>query len=265
MCIASHLRYNLPVFPVRLSVVTLNLWHTERWPLRQPALGEFVRIYRPDVLCVQELRPETQAFLDETLPDHRRVHDPFEGWNTQGNIYWDGHLLEEEAHGAEDVAILEPNRRLFWARLRVKEGGPTLLVATAHFTFKGNSLEVRTGRSPRVRQTRLAIRALDRLTRPGEALLFMGDLNDPSHPAHLLHAAGYVDCFTALGLPSPPTKPCLPTGWRTGSEPAPSQTLDWIVANRHARAVAAQVPNFYCGDATPSDHWPVLAVYEIGR
>ena len=161
------------------------------------------------------------------------------------------------------MGIVEPDRRLFWTRLRVRDAGLTFLVATAHFTFRGNLLEVQTGRSPRVRQTQRTIRALDRLARPGEPLFFMGDLNDTSHPAHLLYAAGYPDCFTALGLQSPPTSPSMPTCARLPNEPAPSQTLDWIVSNRHARAVAAQVPHYYFGDVAPSDHWPVLAVYEV--
>jgi endonuclease/exonuclease/phosphatase family metal-dependent hydrolase len=256
--------YNIPVFPIRLSFVTLNLWNTFRWEERRPALGEFLRVFQPDVLCVQELREETRAFLDDCLPGYRRVEDPFAGWIKQGNIYWNGRHLEKVEHGAEDVGILEPARRLFWARLQVRDHKTPFLVCTAHFTFKGNPEEVLTGSSPRVRQTRRTIEALGGLARPDEPVLFMGDLNDSSHPVFLLHEAGYVDCFTALRLQSPSTSPCVPTARRLPHEPAPSQTLDWIVSNAHARAIAALVPCFYFGDVAPSDHWPVLAVYEIG-
>ncbi len=252
------------MFPIRLSFVTLNLWNTFRWEARRPALGGFVRLFRPDVLCVQELQPETQAYLDETLAEYHRVVDPFPGWGHEGNVYWNSRLLEEVEHGAEDVGILEPERRLFWARLRVRDAGREILVCTAHFTFKGNPEELATGFSPRVQQTRRTIEMLDRLGQDGEPVFFMGDLNDSSHPAYLLHKAGYTDCFTALSLESPPTAPCVPTSRRLPREPAPSQTLDWIVSNRLARPLAAEVPHFFFGDVTPSDHWPVLAVYEIG-
>jgi endonuclease/exonuclease/phosphatase family metal-dependent hydrolase len=252
------------MLPIRLSFVTCNLWNSFRWEARRPALGQFLRIFRPDVLCVQELQPETRAFLDESLPGHRRVEDPFPGWANEGNIYWDDRYLAEVEHGAEDVGILEPERRLFWVRLRVKDAGLTLLVCTAHFTFKGNSDEVSTGWSPRVMQTRQTIESLDRLARAAEPVFFMGDLNDSSHPAYLLQGAGYTDCFTALSLQSPPTAPCIPTSLRLPDEPAPSQTLDWITSNARARPIAAQVPHFFYGDVTPSDHWPVQAVYEIG-
>jgi endonuclease/exonuclease/phosphatase family metal-dependent hydrolase len=249
--------------PIRLSFVTLNLWNTERWDVRRPALGEFLRIFQPDVLCVQELQPDTRSFLDERLPGYCRVEDPFAGWTTEGNIYWNDRHLEEIEHGAEDVGIVEPERRLFWARLRVRGAGIALLAFTAHFTFKGNSDEVRTGWSPRVRQTQRTIEAIERLARAAEPVFLLGDLNDSSHPAYLLHEAGYTDCFTALGLQNPPTAPCVPTSNRLPHEPATSQTLDWIVSNDRARAIAAQVPHFFSGDVTPSDHWPVLAVYEI--
>jgi endonuclease/exonuclease/phosphatase family metal-dependent hydrolase len=256
--------YNDLMRPIRLSFITLNLWKTFRWEVRRPALGEFLRLFRPDVLCVQELQRESRAFLDETLGSYGRVEDPYPGWIDEGNLYWSSEILEEIDHGAEDVGILEPLRRLFWARLRVRDAGTEVLVCTAHFTFKGNPEELATGRSPRVLQTRRTVASLDRLCRPGEPVFFMGDLNDSSHPAYLLKEAGYPDCFTALSLQSPPTAPCTPTSRRLPQEPAPSQTLDWIVSNAHARPIAATVPHFFHGDVTPSDHWPVLAVYELG-
>ncbi|TMK62581.1 MAG: hypothetical protein E6G60_09150, partial [Actinobacteria bacterium] len=70
-------------FPVRFSIVTYNLWGRERWPERAGALGLFLGLYTPDVMCVQELVPETQKFLDERLADHARVDDPLPGWHTE--------------------------------------------------------------------------------------------------------------------------------------------------------------------------------------
>jgi len=72
------------MFPTRISLVTYNLWNTKRWPLRAPALEQFARLFQPDVFCIQELRAETQAFLDEALPGHTRVQDDFAGWTCEG-------------------------------------------------------------------------------------------------------------------------------------------------------------------------------------
>ena len=73
------------MFPTRLSFVTYNLWMTERWPARAPALQSFLDLFAPDVLCVQELQSATQDYLDAALQDHERVHDPLPGWTTEGN------------------------------------------------------------------------------------------------------------------------------------------------------------------------------------
>ena len=91
----------------------------------------------------------------------------------------------------------------------------------------------------------------------------MGDLNDAVHPPRMLHEAGYSSCFAALGIQCPPTFPCYPTANVSAGTRVMNHTIDWLVANQHARTVAAQVPQCYHGDVAPSDHWPVLAVYEI--
>jgi endonuclease/exonuclease/phosphatase family metal-dependent hydrolase len=251
------------MFPVSLSIVTYNIWLTERWNVRAPALRKFLEIFDPDVLCLQELQAQSRAFIDETLPGHRRVEDPLKGWTTEGNIYWRDSLFEKIEHGAEEVGLQNVDRRLFWARLRVRARAREILVATAHLTSQKNAHEQATGASPRVNETRAIISALQRLNRPGEPGFFMGDLNDAVHPPRLLHEAGYVNCFSALGIQNPPTLHCYPTASIQPGERMVNHGIDWLVANSHARAVAASVPHFYFQDAAPSDHWPVHAVYEI--
>jgi endonuclease/exonuclease/phosphatase family metal-dependent hydrolase len=191
------------------------------------------------------------------------VHDSLPGWTCEGNIYWHGDLLEEVEHGAEDVGMLEEHRRLFWVRLRLPTSGQTVFVSTAHFTYQGNPRELETGLSPRIEQARRTAAALRRLVRPGEPAFFMGDLNDTTTPVRILAEAGYVNCFAALGILSPPTMPCAPTKNIELGAHLGHQTIDWLTANQHARPIAAQVPHCYHGDIAPSDHWPVLAVYEV--
>ena len=251
------------MFPTRISLVTYNLWNTQRWPLRQPALEQFVHLYHPDVLCIQELRAETQAFLDQSLPEHERVHDDLPGWTCESNIYWKHDLFQEVAHGAKDVGMVEEHRRLFWVRLKLQGQGRTIFVSTAHYTYQAHPAEVETSLSPRLEQTRRTVAALQRLVGENEPAFFMGDLNDPIHPPRILHEAGYVSCFGGLGIVCPPTMPCYPTKNVAAGRSSASQTLDWLVSNQHARPIAAQSPHCYHGDVAPSDHWPVLAVYEI--
>jgi hypothetical protein len=96
--------------PSRLAFITCNLWLTERWPARAPALETFLRLFIADVLCVQELQRPTQEFLDRLLNEHDRVHGPFPSWINEGN--WNKPVFEEIEHGAEEIGHVEPERRM---------------------------------------------------------------------------------------------------------------------------------------------------------
>ena len=251
------------MIPTRISLITYNLWLTQRWPARAPAFERFLTLFTPDVLCVQELQRPTQEFLDQILSGYARVHDPFPGWTTESNIYWASTAFERVEQGAEEVSHIEPERRLFWVRLRVKPSQKTLFVATAHLTTARHREEAETGASPRVRQLNRIAGELTRLVREGEPAFFMGDMNDPWHPQRILMQAGFVSCFAALGMQSPPTFQCYPTANVQPGEQTITEAIDLIVANKYARAIAASVPQCYAGDLTPSDHWPVQAIYQL--
>ncbi len=243
------------MIPIRFVVTTYNLWKINRWPQREESLRAFVRLAPPDILCIQELRPQTRDVLDEELRSHARVEDPFEGWTMEGTIYWNERMFEYAEHGAEQIGMLEELRRLFWARLRVREYNRTILVATAHYTYQGNKREATEGYSPRLDQARSTVTALDRLARPNEPVLFMGDLNDSVNPIKLLRAAGFADSFTGIGRIPTPTHPAVPTA--TGSP----QVLDWQFSRGPIRCLGSEVVDFFVNDIAPSDHKPVSAVY----
>ncbi len=251
------------MIPVRLSIVTYNIWQTNRWPERAPALERFLALFSPDILCLQELQSTTQAFLDEVLPAHSRIDDPLPGWTSEGNIYWKKSLFGLASYGVEEIGHVEPERRLFWARLRLKATGQTIFVSTAHLTSPRRKEEAESGRSPRVGQLKRISKALTRLVEENEPAFFMGDMNDPRQPQPILSRAGFTSCFAALGLQSPPTFQCYPTANIAPGEQTITEAIDLIAANKHARAIAASVPHCFHGDIAPSDHWPVQAVYEL--
>lgn len=242
------------MFPIRLSIITYNLFDKNLWLQRRSALKHFVKTFNPDILCIQELCQETQSFLDYTLSSYSRVYDTFSGWTCEGNIYWNSKLLEEIEHGIHNVGMIEKDRRLFWVRLAIKNTNKTILVNTIHLTFRGNAHEIKTGQSPRLKQTRQAIKAIKQNTKENEPVFFAGDFNDASHPAYILLESGYQDCFSALNIQAPPTSP--------KKEVFSSQTMDWIFA-KNARCILAQVPHFTSDGIMPSDHYPVIAIYEI--
>lgn len=243
----------------RISLVTYNLWNTERWPERGPALQHFLTTFGPDILCCQELRSETLHCISDTLTTHDHVKDELPGWICESNIFWNRNYFSEVAHGLEKLDLLGPSRGLFWVRLKLTDSDKTIFIATAHYKWQGADEEVQTGLSPRNLQARQTIALLSKLVNEDETAFFMGDLNDPIVPSILFPKAGYDSCFTELGLLSPPTCPAIPTIIEIGE----NQVLDWLFSNQKARAMSAIVPHNYVNNISASDHWPVHAIYQI--
>ncbi len=244
--------------PFRFSICTYNIWTDTRWPERRESLAAFARATAPDVLCLQEVQPDSLATLDDALSEHVRIHDEFDGWSNEGNIFWRDDMFQCVAFGAEDIGIMEPLRRLFWVLLRVRDGSDReVRIATAHFTWHGHAYALETEKNVRIPQARETVAALDRLGLDGEAQMFMGDLNDSNEPIFALRRGGFVDCFSALRQHSTFTYPATPTASGV------PQTLDWLMARGPVRPLVSHVIDFYEGDLAPSDHKPVMAVYEL--
>lgn len=242
----------------RFVATTYNLWATHRWPEREAALRGWLELTRPDLLCVQELRPETRDLVDATLGGHDRIHDEFEGWASEGNIFWSTAIFDLVEYGAEDLGQQSELRRLFWARLRHRRSGTAVVVSTAHLTWQGNPQEREEGLSPRLAEIRRAVDHLAQITDEGEPVLFMGDLNDAANVVRQLRAAGYLDSFTASGSPLAPTHPARPTASGT------PQVLDWQFHRGPIRPMTSQVGDWFLDDLAPSDHKPVVATYALG-
>ena len=247
------------MIPDRISMVSYNLWNVMRWPDREPALRTFLTTFKPDILCAQELRNETLLCIEDTLETHEHVKDAFPGWQCQSNIFWNKDYFEEVAHGLEDLEMPEKHRGFFWARLKLKGSDRTIFIATAHFSWQGNRQEIETGLTPRFQQARGTIKCLKKLVNKDEPAFFMGDLNDPVIPHLLFPEAGYQTCFKDLNLLCPPTYPALPTT----DDIRENQTIDWIFCNGKATALSASVPKVYFDGISPSDHWPVQAIYQL--
>lgn len=244
--------------PFRFVACTYNLWKDKRWPERAAPLRQFMALHQPDILCVQELCPQSRDLLDQVLTTHQRVEDTFKGWETEGNIYWNQDLFNLIGYGAEEVGILEQWRRLFWVQLQPHDlEAPSLLVATAHYTWPGNHQEREDRINIRTLQARNTVEALNRLEATSAPLLFMGDLNDHYSPLKVLQQAGLTDCFTALGRIPQVTRPAFPTHVHT------PEVVDWMLHWGPLQPMACDVADFFAGDIAPSDHKPLLATYRL--
>ena len=73
----------------RISLISLNLWNTERLDERKDCLVSFVQCYQADLFCFQEIRPVLCDLFDQALPGYRRVEGAEPGWKEEGSIYYE--------------------------------------------------------------------------------------------------------------------------------------------------------------------------------
>lgn len=243
----------------RISIVTLNLWNTEHWQERKACVASFVTTFRADIYCLQEVRPTTLAFLDETLDGYARVEGPERGWQYESAIYVNKQHFSVEEYGLVDLRMPEVDRGLFWVRLSTSEGTP-LFVSTVHLTHQLNATEVATGIGFRHDEAILASEALNTLAGAEEVAILCGDFNDPVHPSLIFQKnAGFTDVFTTLGLPAPVTFPCP----YLSDEGFLVEAIDKIMVRGPVRPLLATSPHFLIPGGVLSDHWPVAAVLEL--
>ena len=243
-------------YPFTFLACTYNLWGRERWEERRAPLKRFLEVNRPDILRLQELTPDACELIDSTLSAHRRVEDPVPGWTEEGNIYWNTEVFDLVEYGADDIGILEQDRRLFWVRL-VTRSGVSVLVATAHFSWLREAGASGEWVTVRIAQAEAAVMALDEAGRPDEPLLFMGDFNDHLYPINVLRESGFEDSFQALGRAPVVTHPAFPTT-------EPPTLLDWMMHRGPIRPTLTSVVDFWLDGTPPSDHKPILTTYTLG-
>jgi endonuclease/exonuclease/phosphatase family metal-dependent hydrolase len=247
----------------RFTAMTVNLWNTQRWPARETPLRTLVA-RRPDVLCVQELRPQLGDVIDSELPDHRRVVGTERGWTHESNIWWDTARFSHRGHGASPFGAMERDRRVFWVRLEHLASARELVIATVHLTWLGGSDEVRTGMNPRLSQTLEVVRVLDDVTGAAPCLV-MGDLNDPAVPTRILRDAGFSDAWSALGVVPAATFPAFPLSTEGSRRPPhlPPSTIDWQFHRGAVEPVMTEVIDQPWRGVAPSDHRPLHTLYRF--
>lgn len=248
----------------RFTVMTLNVWNTERLEARQAPLATLLG-RSPDVLAIQELRPEVARLIGRALPDHHAVTDALEGWSTEGNIWWDARRFTRRSHGAADYGAPEFERRVFWVRLQHAEGGEEIVIASVHLTWPGGADEPLHGRNPRLMQMRSIVAALDEIA-DGLPVLLVGDMNDQVVPPRVAREAGYRSSWDALGTMPEATYPAFPKGEESSRRPPflPPATFDWQFHRGPVRPLLCEVIDQPWRGVAPSDHRPVMVLYELG-
>ncbi len=235
-------------------------WQQQNWPARKHALAAALCEIRPDILGVQEARPEQVAFLEETLSDHRRVGIGEEGGDRgehsaiffrrdrfealADDTFWLQELTDEPAEPG-----CRAKRTCTWVRLRERASGRTLCVYNAH--LPGRMAAAVRGQS-RLSASRIVLDCI-KAAEPGEAVVLVGDFNaGPDAPSREVFAeAGLRETGELAGKKAaPPTYQFY--GLKMGSLDGILVGPGWDV-RRHA------VVDVKPGGVFPSDHFGVLA------
>ncbi|MDY6342923.1 MAG: endonuclease/exonuclease/phosphatase family protein [Sphaerochaetaceae bacterium] len=241
----------------RISLISLNLWNTERLDERKDCLVSFVQCYQADLFCFQEIRPVLCDLFDQALPGYRRVEGAEPGWKEEGSIYYREELFQEIGHGYVDLHMPERKRGLFWVRLQDQDGR-RFVCATVHFTHQLNADENRSGLPWRPAEARLAGKALNEIAKD-EPVILAGDFNDPVQVVRILHEEyGLEDLFRKMGVPSPCTFPCL----FLSDEDWQVEAIDKLMG-RNIRPLVATSPHYHTTGHVLSDHWPVMTIFEL--
>ena len=256
--------------PGAVRVMTWNIlhgsdygppWQQQNWPARKHALATVLREAQPDILGVQEARPEQVAFLEKTLPDHQRVGVGRDDGRDAGEhcaIYFRRDRFE--AIGSGTFWLQEPTdqpagagrwakRTCTWVRLRRRAGGRTLCVYNTHLPGRTAALVRGQSRLSAARIVLDHIKAGD----PADAVVLVGDFNagPDAQPRRVFAEIGLRETAALAGKQAaPPTYQFY--GVRMGS-------LDGILVGPGWRVGRYLVVDVKPDGVFPSDHFGVLA------
>ncbi|HMF19867.1 MAG TPA: endonuclease/exonuclease/phosphatase family protein [Gemmataceae bacterium] len=256
--------------PGTVRVMTWNIlhgsddgppWQQQNWPARKHALAAASGEAQPDILGVQEARPEQVAFLEKTLPGHKRVGVGRDDGRDAGEhcaIYFCRDRFE--AIDSDTFWLEEPTdqpaasgrwakRTCTWVRLRQRDGGRILCVYNTH--LPGRTAALVRGQS-RLSAARIVLDHI-KMGDPSDAVVLVADFNaGPDAPSRRLFAEiGLRETAELAGnQTAPPTYQFY--GVRMGS-------LDGILVGPEWRVKRHTVVDVKPDGVFPSDHFGVLA------
>jgi endonuclease/exonuclease/phosphatase family metal-dependent hydrolase len=224
--------------------------------VRKQALRMALDQARPDILCVQEATPQQVAFLEETLPGHRRVGVGRDGQSggehcaiylnrqrfteIDGNTFW----LEEPIDQPRAGSALDVKRICTWVRLRDRVSGRTLRVYNTHLYLT---------ESPRLTAAKLIL-AHVAAGDQADAVLLTADFNaSPSAPSRRLFIeSGLADSAERAGKPI--GKPTFHMFYGIGL-----WCIDGILVDRHWGVHNHLILDVKPRNTFPSDHFTLQA------
>ncbi|GIU80619.1 MAG: endonuclease [Bryobacteraceae bacterium] len=254
-----------------LRVMTFNVRYpnpgdgANAWPARRDLLVETIRSRQPDVIGTQELFYEQGQYIVEKLPGYAWF-----GLSRRGNhedehmgVFYRKDRLRVVASGdfwlsatPEKPGSISWNmslpRMATWAVFEIAGSGKRFRYFNTHFAHR------REDERARLNSAKLLACRIELLDAE-EAVVLTGDFNAPAGGAvHEALTRLLRDAWTEAAERKGPED----TFHGFTGKPRPGR-IDWILYRAPWKAVSAETVTDRRGDVFPSDHYPVLAVFEI--
>ncbi len=254
-----------------LRVMTLNVRYPNPgdganvWSARRDLLVETIRSRQPDVIGTQELFYEQGQFIVEKLPGYAWF-----GLSRRGN-HEDEHMgvfyrkdrlrvvesgdfwlsVTPEKPGSISWNMSLP-RMATWAVFEIAGSGKRFRYFNTHFAHR------REDERARLNSAKLLACRIELLDAE-EAVVLTGDFNAPAGGAvHEALTRLLRDAWTEAAERKGPED----TFHGFTGKPRPGR-IDWILFRAPWKAVSAETITDRKGDVFPSDHYPVMVVFEI--
>ncbi len=259
--------------PLELTVMSFNIRYgladdgDNHWNKRRDIVVDTIRAYDPDVVGLQECLLFQAEYLEEQLKGYR----------------WLG-IGRERGGGGEMTAILYKQRELapiatdnFWlsdtpevpgsqswdsslpriatyAKFFHADSGTSFHFFNTHFDHRGKQAREESARL-------LAQRA--KALPADDMVLITGDFNayaEDSEPYTALTGAELFDSWTSADERKGPA--ITWSAFKAPEDDAPKRRIDWILFRGPLHCVSAETVLYNQDGRYPSDHYPVVAVFQ---
>ncbi|MGM0529751.1 MAG: endonuclease/exonuclease/phosphatase family protein [Bacteroidota bacterium] len=250
-----------------VNLITYNIRYDnpgdkdDSWDKRKEVITSQIIFYEPDVFGIQEGLAHQVEYLDDHLASYSYVGVGRDDGETEGEysaVYYHHDKFTELDHGTfwlsdtpEQPSVgwdAAMERICTWVLLEHKESGKKLRVFNTHFDHKGEQA--------RANSARLIIRKIEEISKKGETIALMGDLNalPDQEPIEV------IDEKLKDARVASQTQPFGPEGTYNGfnyTEPA-KRRIDYIFV-KETEVLKYGVLNDPVNLHFPSDHFPVYA------
>jgi endonuclease/exonuclease/phosphatase family metal-dependent hydrolase len=255
-----------------LRVMTFNVRYPAQsdgpdlWEKRKDILVDTIRRHRPDLMGTQELFHLQGEYIVSKLPEYawfglsRRGNQQDEHMGVfyrrdrlklldSGN-FWLSETPEQPGSIAWNMSL---PRMVTWGYFEDISNGRRFRYYNTHFAHRAEDTDAR-NRSAKLITDRIAA------VRGDDPVILTGDFNaDADTEAHRVLTSVLTDTWAAVAKPEGPSG----TFHGFSGKPRPAR-IDWILFRGALRPQSVRTITDNAGGQYPSDHFPVLAIFEWG-